>query len=53
MSRRRLPNHATCEVCEQIHTKEFMREFEGGVFVDDPECLDEYEKLIKREDKNE
>jgi len=46
------PRHVTCEVCCQKDSEEFMREFEGRVFVHDPECIDEYVKLLQKENSN-
>jgi hypothetical protein len=48
-----VPRHVTCEVCCGKDDEYYMKAFEDGVFVHNPECLDEWTKLEERRNKNE
>jgi len=45
------PRYVTCEICLQRHSEEYMLEIDS-CFVHNPECLDEYNKLIQKENSN-
>jgi hypothetical protein len=43
-----VPRHVTCEVCCGKDDEYYMKEFADRVFVHDPECIDEWNKLNKK-----